>query len=440
MGDREIKDKLILENSSDNPYDFFSEEMKKLVPSDVDKVCVAVSGGADSMCLLWLSHQWCKGNNVTLYSVTVDHQLRKESFQEAVFVHNICRKLKIKHEILQWSHDNVQIDHGKLENTAREARYGLISEYCAKHGIPIVCVAHNWDDQLETFELRKNFAPNKKMAIGLAGMSQIRSLTENLILIRPTLHFTKKCLKDILIKQNIEWKNDPMNEDESYKRVKYRKMLSQLSNETKQRMTDEIVEIGKRRHLTESTAVSILRKEVHISEFGYAYIQPDNFCRWQAEIQREVLRRLLWTVGGKKYPPTITDRFLHSLSEKHTEVLWNCLVMRQKKRLMIFRERRNIQIIQWNDVKDVPNIITWDNRFQINVPFVNELLRNYSENVENIENKCNFIFTDDDVSSTDNLPREAVRTLPQIATDKGVFTLNSGIKFIEKVNLFDVFL
>lgn len=440
MGDREVEDKLIFENISDNPCDFFSEEMKKLIPSDVNKICVAVSGGADSMCLLWLSYCWCRKNNVALYSVTVDHQLRKESFQEAAFVHDVCRKLKIKHEILQWFHDNVRIEHGKLENTAREARYGLISEYCTKYGIPVVCVAHNWDDQLETYALRKNFTPNKKMAIGLAGMSQIRSLTKDLILIRPTLHFTKKCLKDILIKQNIDWKNDPMNEDESYKRVKYRKMLLQCPNKTKQLITDEIIEIGKHRHLTESIAVPILRKDVHISQFGYAYIWFDDFSKWHMEIQREVLRRLLWTVGGKKYPPTITDRFLHSLLEKHTEVLWNCLVICKKKQLMVFRECRNVQMIQWNDVKDIPNTITWDNRFQIDIPVINKLLLNYSKNVENTEDKYNFIFINDDVSSVDSLPREAVRTLPQIATDKGVFTLNSGIRFVEKVNLFDVFL
>lgn len=440
MGDRKIEKQLILENSvSADPYDFFDAEMEKLVPSGVDKVCAAVSGGSDSMCLLWLLRGWCREHGVDLFCVTVDHQLRPESLDEAEFVRDVCQEWSIKHEILTWFHDNILIDHGKLENMAREARYGLISGYCTKHGIHFVCVAHNWDDQLETYELRKNFVPEKKVSIGLAGMSQVRSLTSDLKLVRPTLHFTKQCMRNILLMHCIKWKNDPMNEDESYKRVQCRKMLLKCSDETKQRMTDEILEIGEHRHLTESVAVSILRKSVRISRLGYAHVWFNDFIQWPPEVQREIVRRLLWTIGGKKYPPTISDRFLRSLSEKHTEVLWNCLAVYKKKRLMIFRECRNIELIQWNNIDKTKSTIIWDNRFLIDVPIVNALLQNYSKNVGNEGDKPNFIFTNDDVSSTDNLPREVIRTLPQIATERGILTLNSGIKFMEKVNLFDVF-
>lgn len=436
MGNREIKGQLILENTCDNPHDFFNAEMEKLLPSSVDKICIAVSGGSDSLCLLWLSYNWCQSYGVKLFCVTVDHRLRPESFSEALFVREICHRWSVEHEILYWNHDNLQIEHGKLENMAREARYGLISEYCTKHNIPVVCVAHNWDDQLETYKLRKDFVSKEKFSIGLAGMSQRRSLTENLVLIRPTLHFTKQCMKDILIQQNITWKNDPMNDDESYKRVQYRKILSIYSDQEKSDITNEILKIGERRRLTESAAVPILRKNVHISDFGYAYILFSDFLQWEADIQREVLRRVLWTIGGKKYPPTITDRFLNSLIEKHTEVLWNCLVVYKKKQLMIFREHRNIEMIQWNNIRG--GTIIWDNRFKIDVLTINKLLQNCPKN--EARNKTNFIFPCDEVLSNRKLPREVVRTLPKIVTSGGTFILNSGIKFIKKVNLFDIFM
>ena len=53
------------------------------------KVAVAVSGGADSLCLCLLTDLWAKQNNVDLFALTVDHGLRAESAKEAAFVHDM---------------------------------------------------------------------------------------------------------------------------------------------------------------------------------------------------------------------------------------------------------------------------------------------------------------------------------------------------------------
>ena len=53
---------------------------------------VAVSGGADSLCLTLLLHKFCQKNKIKLFAITVDHNIRSESAQEAKTVHNFLKK------------------------------------------------------------------------------------------------------------------------------------------------------------------------------------------------------------------------------------------------------------------------------------------------------------------------------------------------------------
>ena len=181
--------------------DFFCREMEKLSIFCNDtyeirfsKICVGVSGGADSLALLYFTKKWADAYNVSLYCVTVDHQLRKESAEEAQFVKDICETNGIYHETLVWAHGKLDFPHTKLENKARETRYNLLAEFCKQNGIHILMTAHHWNDQLETYEMRRLFNSSDS---GLAAMSQVRSLTSGILLVRPLLHFSKKHLPNV---------------------------------------------------------------------------------------------------------------------------------------------------------------------------------------------------------------------------------------------------
>ena len=188
-------------------------------------ICAAVSGGSDSLSLLILLKKWSEQHDWKLYCCTVDHRLRKESLDEALYVKSICEKFNIEHVILHWEHDSID-NEGKLENLAREARYDLIQKFCEEKSIPLVATGHNWNDQIETCELRKNAGSSE---FGLAGMSQIRTLSEHLKIVRPLLHFSKKFLENFLKSQNIEWKVDPMNFQDTFQRVVARKKIQTYS-------------------------------------------------------------------------------------------------------------------------------------------------------------------------------------------------------------------
>ena len=108
---------------------------------------LAVSGGSDSLAMLYLCKEWAELNKVTLKCVTVDHQLRKEALMEAKTVAAHCSELGIKHDIVKWTHkDNF---NGNLSDLARSARYRLINEW--RKDIKYVLIGHTQNDQIETF-------------------------------------------------------------------------------------------------------------------------------------------------------------------------------------------------------------------------------------------------------------------------------------------------
>ena len=184
-------------------FDSFCYDMNRLIDcakiKNIGKICLAVSGGPDSTALLFLTSEFFKKfrPETKIFCVTVNHNLREEALEEAYFVKNLCNQLNITHEILTWNHENIDTSNhiGKIENLAREARYNLISEFCEQKKINFLMTGHTWNDQLETFEIRKNKGSS---FIGMAGMSQVRSISENLKLLRPVLHFSKNHLQKFL--------------------------------------------------------------------------------------------------------------------------------------------------------------------------------------------------------------------------------------------------
>lgn len=332
----------------------FSFLEKHYASLDNRKLCVAVSGGADSLSLLILLKKWSRNRNWKLYCCTVDHGLRKESLNEALFVKSICKKLEIKHTILHWKHDSIN-DEGKLENLAREARYGLIQKFCEKKNIPFVATGHNWNDQIETYELRKNAGSSE---FGLAGMSQIKTFSKNLKIIRPLIHFSKKFLEDFLKSRNIEWKTDPMNFQDTFRRVVARKRIKRYSFEKIKKISEKICAYGKSRYQIELNAVDFLKTNCRISNLGFAEINKKEFLNRKSKIQIEVLKRLIWNIGMKKYPCSLNEKILMKILNSKINTIGRCFIKIKKEKIFIFREKRNIP---------KTNTSLWDNRFIINL-------------------------------------------------------------------------
>ena|SRR5689334_20008839 len=116
---------------------------------DLPAIVLAVSGGPDSVALMWLAARWRKSlaRGPRLIAVTVDHGLRKEAAREASEVKRLARKLDIEHRTLRWR--GAKPNRG-VPAAARDARYRLLAKAARGARATHVVTAHTRDDQAET--------------------------------------------------------------------------------------------------------------------------------------------------------------------------------------------------------------------------------------------------------------------------------------------------
>jgi len=149
------------------------------------KIAVAVSGGPDSMAIVFLLTHWIKRNNGSLIALIVDHQLRKDSNLEAKHIKKYLSQHKIKSQLLTVDKRNI-IKQSMYE--ARENRFKQLIKFCINNNIFHLFVAHHYDDNLETFLLRRIAGSNFE---GLCGIQKKVNI-DNVQVLRPLLQFNKK--------------------------------------------------------------------------------------------------------------------------------------------------------------------------------------------------------------------------------------------------------
>ena len=198
--------------------EFIKNIEKKYTFEKKPSVAVAVSGGPDSMSLLFLVNAFIKFKKGKLMALIVDHRIRKNSNQEAKYFSNYLNKKNITSQILTVNQVNVS---KKSMNEARNNRYNLLTDFCIKNNILHLFIAHHKDDNLETYLNRKIAGSD---FYGLKSMSEF-SLYNKVGIIRPLLNFSKDALLNYNKKNKIEYINDPSNFNLDYTRPTIRNFL-----------------------------------------------------------------------------------------------------------------------------------------------------------------------------------------------------------------------
>ena len=150
---------------------------------------LGVSGGADSLCLAYFSKLYTSEFKNKMYILIVNHNLRKESYKESLKVKKILKKSKIESKILNWKG---KIPNSNIQSKARNIRYSLIAEFCAKKNIRYLVTAHHADDQIENFFIRLFRGSG---LTGLSSMAETVSYNSKLKIIRPFLSIKKNTLE-----------------------------------------------------------------------------------------------------------------------------------------------------------------------------------------------------------------------------------------------------
>jgi tRNA(Ile)-lysidine synthase len=187
---------------------------------------LAVSGGPDSIALMWLAARWRRAlkNGPALLAVTVDHGLRPESAREANDVKRLAGALGMPHRTLRWTGDKPTTG---LPAAARAARYELLTKAARAAGASHILTAHTRDDQAETVLMR--MARGSGLS-GLAAMTR-QSDRDGVMLARPLLDVPKARLVATLQKAGIAFALDPTNSDPDFTRPRWRALAPALAAE-----------------------------------------------------------------------------------------------------------------------------------------------------------------------------------------------------------------
>ena len=189
-------------------------------------VVLAVSGGPDSVALLWLAARWRSKlkRGPRLIAVTIDHGLRKEAAREARDVKHLAGRLGVEHRTLRWQGTKPKTG---VPAAAREARYRLLAKAARAGGATHVATAHTNDDQAETLLMRL------LRGSGVAGLSAMAAETarEGVQLARPLLGISKAELIATLEAAGIAFADDPTNRDTAFTRPRLRALMPALAEE-----------------------------------------------------------------------------------------------------------------------------------------------------------------------------------------------------------------
>lgn len=206
--------------------DQFSQELAGLGDARAPELAAGVSGGPDSMALLWLLSSWASERGGIVHALIVDHGLRPESAAEAA---EVCARVKdwpqVRPVILRWEGEKPQT---RILEEARAARYALMEEYMRSRGLRHLLVAHHQDDQAETFLLRLCAGSGLD---GLTGMGAVQEKEGGILLMRPLLSYTKDDLIRICDESKIPYVLDPTNQNDSYARPRLRAARDVLEEE-----------------------------------------------------------------------------------------------------------------------------------------------------------------------------------------------------------------
>ena len=187
-----------------------------------DAVAVGVSGGADSVCLLFALKELQKKMPFRILVVHVNHGIRQEASRDEEYVRTLCEQWKLPFFSVHVQVTRLAEEQGiSTEEAGRNVRYESFERILKKEagkeweaGKARIAVAHNANDRAETmlFHLVRG--------TGLTGLCSIKPVRERVI--RPLLGITREEIEEFLQKEKLSYCIDHTNAEDTYTRNKIR--------------------------------------------------------------------------------------------------------------------------------------------------------------------------------------------------------------------------
>ncbi|MBP5383678.1 MAG: tRNA lysidine(34) synthetase TilS [Lachnospiraceae bacterium] len=265
-----------------------------------DVVIAGISGGADSVCLLFLLLELQERLQISVKAVHVEHGIRGENaLNDARFAEDLCGKHDIPLTVLHVNALQYAGEHQlSLEEAARICRYEAFEQIRAGYGTANVkiAVAHHKGDQAETvlFQLARGS--------GIKGLGGMQSRREHII--RPLLSCSREDILLYLKEKNIPYCMDETNADNSYARNRIRNEILPALKEIQPGCVEHIAKAAEELQEVEAylhRQAETVCQSVIIRNADGIEIETGDFDRYDPVIRKEVIREALAAfVPGRK--------------------------------------------------------------------------------------------------------------------------------------------
>ena len=258
------------------------------------RLLLAVSGGVDSMVLVYLCHQL----QLSFAVAHCNFQLRgDESDEDEQFVKVICEELRIPVFTQKFVTGAFAEAHKlSIQVVARKLRYEWFDSLLLNHDYDYVLTAHQLDDSLETFII------NLTRGTGLNGLTGIPEQNDKVI--RPLLVFSRQEIEAFAVENKILWREDSSNASDKYLRNKLRHHVLPVLKELNpnllsafeqtvahlkeaQSMVDDASQIVYRKVVEDIDGqmkinLSILMELPNYRAYLFQWLQPFGFTDWKS--------------------------------------------------------------------------------------------------------------------------------------------------------------
>ncbi len=337
-----------------------------------DTIVIGNSGGPDSMFLLTALLELRDKYDLKIVCAHVNHNVRKESDDEQVFLNEYCNKNKVTFEVMKiekYGDDN-------FHNQARNIRYNFFEDLVKKYDADYLMTAHHGDDLIETILMRLVRGSTLK------GYSGFDSIVDNgeYKLVKPLIFLTKDYIKDYDDKHNIPYVVDKSNFKDKYTRNRYRmNVLPFLKSEDKN-VHEKFIKFSN----TLSEYDRFINNEIHKSInkiYNNGKIDIEVFKSYDILIQKKVIALIL---------EEIYKEDLMVINDRHVKLIMDLLNSKKSNSRVCLPH--NVEVIKSYNYaiigKEVKEVI--DYKIEL-TKCVNLPNNHYIQLVEEIESNNNFV-------------------------------------------------
>ncbi|MFC1978458.1 tRNA lysidine(34) synthetase TilS [Chloroflexota bacterium] len=367
----------------------------RCLPEGGGPLVVAVSGGADSVCLLHALSQLKDELKLQLHVAHLNHLLRgTESDADAQYVADLAGKLNLlctveKRDISTYGNTS------SVEEKSRDARYTFLAEVSASVGANAVAVAHTADDQVETILM------HLVRGTGLVGLRGIREVSvwqplvdeSDVTIIRPLLGITRKEVEVYCYANGLMPRIDSSNKSPDYMRNRFRRELIPLLESYNSNLKGAMLRLA----AVVADEIALLDEQVSgawndivADENGVLSIDRSAFGKLPVAVKRHMMRRALERLAG-----SLTD-----IESVHIESLLEAMQKPVGKKLSL---PYNLVLVNGYESctigrKDLPNDAgeVFEGEYSLNMPGDTiipgwKVTVSIENKVTESEDKCGFI-------------------------------------------------